>query len=112
MRKFFTTSALAVPALATVLALSGCATDGSAGGKEVGGTPIGAAAGGFLGSQIGGSGGGAVAGAAIGTLLGAYAGNQIGKQMDAEDRRRMREAEMRAYSAPMNQRIVWDNPNN
>jgi surface antigen len=111
MRKFLTTSVLAIPALATVLTLSGCADDGR-GGKEVGGTLIGAAAGGLIGSQIGGSGGGAVAGAAIGTLLGAYVGNSIGRQMDAEDRRRMRDAEMRAYNAPLNQRIVWDNPNN
>jgi surface antigen len=111
MRKFFTTSILAIPALATALTLSGCSNDGR-GGNEVGGTLIGAAAGGLIGSQFGGRGGGSAAGAAIGTLLGAYVGNSIGRQMDEEDRRRMREAEMRAYSAPLNEPIRWNNPNN
>jgi surface antigen len=112
MSKFLTTSVLVIPALATVLSLSGCANDGQ-GGKEVGGTLIGAAAGGLLGSQIGGgSEGGAAAGAAIGVLLGGFVGNRIGKQMDDEDKRRLQAAQMRAYNAPLNEPIRWENPNN
>jgi len=111
MRKFSTAAVLAIPALATVLTLSGCANDGR-GGKEVGGTLMGAAAGGFIGSQMGGRGGGGMAATAIGTLLGAYIGNSIGRQLDEDDRRRMREAEMRAYTAPLNEPIRWNNPNN
>ncbi|TAL02991.1 MAG: glycine zipper 2TM domain-containing protein [Rhodospirillaceae bacterium] len=111
MRKISNITFLAIPALATALTLSGCANDGQ-GGKEVGGTLTGAAIGGFMGSQIGGGGGGGMAATAIGTLLGAYIGNSIGRQLDEDDRRRMREAETRAYSSPLNEPITWNNPNN
>jgi surface antigen len=95
-------------AVACGLALSGCANDGQ-GGKEVGGTLMGAALGGLVGSQFG-SGGGQLAATAAGTLLGAYIGNSVGRQLDEDDRQRMRAAEMRAYSSPINEPIVWNNP--
>ena len=96
-------------AVAAALTLGGCANDG-AGGKEVGGTLAGAALGGFLGSQMG-HGDGRLATTAIGTLLGAYLGNSIGRQLDENDRRQMQEAETRAYASPLNEPIVWNNPN-
>ena len=101
---------LVAPALAAILTLSGCANDGQ-GGKEVGGTLMGAALGGLIGSQMG-SGGGQLAATAAGTLLGGYIGNQIGRQLDEEDRQRMRTAQQRAYVAPLNEPIVWNNPSN
>ena len=99
----------AIPALVLTLAAAGCADDGR-GGNEVGGTLVGAALGGLVGSQFG-HGNERLAMTAAGTLFGAYIGNSIGRKMDAEDRRRMREAEMHAYAAPLNQPIVWNNPN-
>ncbi len=111
MGKISKVTFLAIPALATALTMAGCANNGQ-GGNEVGGTLMGAAAGGFIGSQMGGRGGGGMAATAIGTLLGAYIGNSIGRQLDENDRRRMREAEMRAYSSPLNEPIRWNNPDN
>ena len=108
MRPRFSKKVLAIPALAASLALTGCANDGQ-GGNEVGGTLMGAALGGLVGSQFG-SGGGQLAMTAAGTLLGAYIGNSIGKKLDAEDRRRMREAELAAYAGPLEQPIRWNNP--
>jgi surface antigen len=99
---------LAMAALVGALTMSGCANDG-AGGKEVGGTMAGAALGGLLGSQMG-HGDDRLAATAIGTLLGAYIGNSIGRQLDAEDRQRMKAAETRAYDSPLNEPITWDNP--
>ena len=51
-------------------------------------------------------------GAVIGALAGAAIGNNIGKKMDAADRQRMRDAEQRAYAAPLNETIIWNNPDN
>jgi surface antigen len=110
MRKTTRTSIFAVSALATVLSLGGCAADGR-GGNEVGGTMMGAALGGLVGSQFG-HGEGRLAMTALGVAAGGLIGNQIGRKLDDEDRRRMRAAEVRAYSAPLNERIVWNNPNN
>ena len=97
---------MTVVAIASALALSGCAE----GNNRTGATLIGAGLGGLLGSQFG-SGGGALAMTAVGTLAGAAIGNSIGKRMDEQDRMRMREAEQRAYGAPINETIVWNNPN-
>ena len=49
---------------------------------------------------------------AMGTLAGAAIGNSIGRKLDEEDRRRIREAEMRSYGSPLNEPIVWNNPSN
>lgn len=95
-------------ALVSALALSGCANDGR-GGKEAGGTIIGAGLGALAGSAIG-KGSGNAAAIMAGTLLGAVVGNQVGKSMDDVDRMRMREAEQRAYGSPLNEPIVWENP--
>jgi len=94
-------------AMACALALAGC----SEGHNTTGATLGGAAIGGLIGSQFGG-GGGNLAMTAIGTLAGAAIGNSIGKKMDAADRQHMRDAEQRAYAAPLNETIIWNNPNN
>ena len=94
--------------IASTLALSGCAND--AGPNQTGGALIGAGLGGLLGSQFG-HGDGRLAATAIGVLAGAAIGSNIGKRLDDVDRQRMREAEQRAYNAPLNEPIVWNNPN-
>ena len=87
--------------------LAGCSQN--TGPNEAGGTLIGAAAGGLIGSQFG-HGSGKLAATGIGVLLGGLLGNSIGKQMDANDRQRALQAQQAAYSAPVGQRIVWNNP--
>ncbi len=108
MNTRFAPRLLIVAAMASALALSGCANDGR-GGKETAGTLIGAGLGAWAGSAIGKGSGNAVA-IAAGTLIGAAVGNSIGKSMDDVDRMRLREAEQRAYSAPIGETIVWENP--
>jgi surface antigen len=99
---------VSVMVIAAGLALSGCAADGRA-DKEAIGTLLGAAAGGWAGSSIG-KGDGKVVATAVGTMLGAAIGNQIGRGLNDVDRMRMREAEQRAYAAPIGEAIVWNNP--
>ncbi len=97
---------IAVSAVAAALALAGCAE----GNNRTGATLVGAGLGGLLGSQFG-SGDGRLAMTALGTLAGAAIGSNVGKKMDQADRQRMREAEQRAYAAPLNETIIWNNPN-
>jgi surface antigen len=92
-------------AVSSALALSGCAE----GNNEAGSTMIGAGLGGLLGAKFG-RGDGQVAMAVLGTVAGAAIGNKMGKNMDKVDRMKMRDAEQRAYSAPMNETIIWKNP--
>lgn len=96
-----------VLAMVSTLALAGCAE----GNNKPGATILGASLGALVGSQFG-SGGGQLAMTAMGTLAGAAIGNSIGKKMDAADRQHMRDAEQRAYAAPINETIIWNNPNN
>ena len=95
--------------VASTLALSGCASD--AGPNQTGGALVGAGFGALLGSAMGGRGDGQLAATAIGALAGAAIGSSIGKRLDDVDRQRMREAERRAYNAPLNEPIVWNKPN-
>jgi surface antigen len=100
-----------VPAVAVVsamLALGGCAADGTA-DKEAWGTILGGAAGAWAGSSIG-KGDGKVVATAVGTMVGAAIGNQIGRTMNEVDRMKARQAEQRAYTAPIGETIVWNNP--
>lgn len=100
---------ISITALAAGLMLSGCAADGRA-DKEAIGTILGGAAGAWAGSTIGKGSGRAVA-TAVGTMVGATVGNSIGRSMNELDRMKMREAEQRAYAAPIGEAIVWNNPN-
>lgn len=105
----FSKKAIIAAMIASTLALSGCTSD--AGPNQTGGALIGAGLGGLLGSQFG-RGEGRLAMTALGTLAGAAIGSNIGKKLDDADRARMREAEQRAYNAPLNEPIVWNNPGN
>ena len=77
--------------------------------KTTGGTILGAIGGAALGSTIGG-GKGRLAAVAAGTLLGAFVGNKIGESMDNADVAAAKQAQQRAYAAPMGQQITWSNP--
>ena len=94
--------------IASTLSLSGCASD--AGPNQTGGALLGAGLGALLGSQFG-RGNDRLAMTAIGTLAGAAIGSNIGKRLDDVDRQRMREAEVRAYDAPIGEKIIWNNAN-
>ncbi len=93
-----------VMAVAASLFLSACAE----GNNQTGSTIVGAGLGALLGSQFG-SGDGRLAMTALGTLAGAAIGSSVGKRMDEVDRMRMREAEQRAYGAPIGEAIIWNN---
>jgi len=106
MRK---TERIIATALTGFILLGGCATDGS-GDKQLLGTLLGAAAGGWAGSQIG-NGDGQIVATAAGTLIGAAIGNELGRNMDEMDRIRMDAAQQQAYAAPIGQTIIWNNQN-
>lgn len=89
--------------------LAGCSTTG--GEKQTVGLLGGAAAGGLLGSQFG-HGSGKLAMTGLGVLVGGLVGSEIGASMDRADRLALEQNTHRAYTAPLNQPIVWNNPNN
>lgn len=77
--------------------------------KQTGGAVLGGIGGGVLGHQIGGGKGNTIATIA-GTLLGAYLGSEVGRSLDRADQQYARQAEQKAYSAPVGQQISWSNP--
>jgi surface antigen len=93
--------------LATCLAA--CSSD--SGPKEVGGTAVGAVAGGLIGNAIGGSAGNRLAGTLIGAAVGGFLGNRIGAALDDDDKRRAYAAQMQALeSGPSGAPVSWRNP--
>jgi surface antigen len=96
-------------ALVGALTLGACTNMQDAGNKERIGSAAGAIGGGVIGSQIGGGSGRLVA-TGVGTLLGAWIGNEIGSSLDKADMAYARQAEQKAYSAPIGQQIAWNNP--
>jgi surface antigen len=91
------------------LGLSACSSD--SGPKEIGGTAIGAVAGGVMGNAIGGSAGNRAAGTVIGATLGGLLGNRIGAALDDEDRRRAYAAQIQALeTGPSGAPVAWRNP--
>jgi len=94
------------PLAAAALILAACS---DAGQKQTAGTVIGGVAGAVLGSQVGG-GSGRIVATAVGTLAGAMIGSEIGKSLDRADQLAMSQAEERAHSAPIGEKIVWNNP--
>ena len=92
------------------LGVAACSSD--TGPREVGGTAIGAFAGGLIGNAVGGSAGNRIAGTLIGAAVGGLLGNRIGAALDDEDRRR-------AYAGgdagleigPSGAPVAWRNPN-
>jgi surface antigen len=102
--------------LASTLALGACAQNqgdpwGTSGWgtKQTIGTAGGAVLGGLAGSAMGG-GKGRLWTTGAGALLGAFAGSSIGQSLDRADMQYHQQAVERAYSAPLNQPITWDNP--
>jgi surface antigen len=101
-------------ALASTLALGGCMSDGSMnpwgmGTKQTIGTGAGAILGGIAGSNMG-KGKGQLWMTGAGALLGAFVGSEIGKSLDQADIAYHNQATEKAYTAPLNQTIAWNNP--
>jgi surface antigen len=94
------------PLAAAALILAACE---DAGRKETAGTVVGGVAGAVLGSQVG-KGSGQIIATAVGTLAGAMIGSEIGKSLDRADQLAMAEAERNAHTAPIGEKIVWNNP--
>lgn len=96
---------------AAALALSACQTGGQ---KQIGGTVLGAGAGGaagyFIGDAIGGQ-GTAAALTGVGVLLGGFAGNQVGASLDRADQAYAARTTSQALeTAPSGSRSEWTNP--
>lgn len=81
--------------------LSGCGENGN----EIGGTLIGAGAGGLLGSRFGGGSGKVFAGLA-GAAIGGFVGNRIGSYMDRQDRMNYDRA---VTTTPVGKEASWHN---
>lgn len=95
--------------LLSTVALGACENMQNAGTKEGIGTAVGAVAGGLAGSKVGG-GSGQLWATGVGTLLGAWVGNEVGRSLDKADLAYAKQAEQKAYSAPLGQTISWNNP--
>jgi len=96
---------LLIVGLAVVL--SACQNFG--GGKQAGGTLLGAGLGALAGSQFG-SGRGQLVAVALGTLGGAFVGNSVGQSLDRADKAFARQADATAQAAPLGEPVVWRNP--
>lgn len=94
---------------ATVGLLTGCTT--SSGPKQTGGAVLGGLAGGLAGSQIGG-GEGRLWATGAGVLLGALIGSEVGRSLDRADQMALQQNTQRAFTSPLNEPIVWNNPDN
>lgn len=104
-RRYIWISALLVATL-----VGGCASNQYSERQTVGGI-TGAALGGLLGAQFGG-GKGQLVTTGVGVLIGSLIGSEIGRSMDEVDRMKANEAITRAYSAPIGEKIVWNNERN
>ena len=84
--------------------------------RQTAGAVIGATAGGLLGAQFGGrdrhgrDSSGRLVSTAIGVFVGTLVGSEIGRSMDEVDRMKANEANTRAQTAGMGERISWNNP--
>jgi surface antigen len=100
---------LSVAGLAAI-SLAACTGDYQNAPKQTGGTLVGAAVGGLLGSKIGG-GRGQLAAVAAGTLLGGLIGNSVGQSLDRADRAyATRTAHQTLEAAPTGAVAQWSNP--
>ena len=90
------------------VSLGGCMEN--RGNKEIGGTLLGAAAGGLIGSQIG-SGTGQLAAVGAGVLLGGLLGGEVGRSLDKADQEYAAQSYRSALeNNPIGQTIAWRNP--
>lgn len=94
--------------LAGLFLLSACSGSFSY-SKEETGQIIGAAAGGILGATIG-KGRGRAAATVLGVIIGTAVGQSVGRTLDDADRAAIRKADEQAKTAPIGERIVWNNP--
>lgn len=98
--------------IAPLIAISGCATN-SYSQRQTTGAMAGAALGGLLGAQFGGKrGSDRLATTAAGVFIGTLIGSEIGRSMDEVDRMRANEANTRAQTAPLGEKVIWNNPQN
>ncbi|MEX2455277.1 MAG: RT0821/Lpp0805 family surface protein [Rhodospirillaceae bacterium] len=97
-----------IPTVAAVaLALAGCEGQGM---KQTGGTLVGGAAGGLLGSQFG-SGTGQLVGTALGAVAGAWLGNEVGRSLDNADKAEMQRTSQNALETSRSGTTsTWTNP--
>ena len=103
-------------ALAGALSLSGCAGSGEQnqwgmGNKQTVGGLGGGVLGGLAGSSMG-KGSGRLWTTGAGVLLGALVGSEVGRSLDRSDLMYNEQAWDRARSAPLNERVYWNNPDN
>jgi surface antigen len=91
-----------------VLALGAC-QQGQGPDKTDIGTVLGGVGGAVAGAQFG-SGSGRLAATAAGTLIGAFVGREVGKSLDKADMAAAQQAQTKAHSAPVGEKIVWSNP--
>lgn len=103
------TKKLTAVSMAALLVVSVAGCESMGGGKQTGGTLIGAGAGALAGAQFG-SGSGRIAAAAVGTLLGALVGSEVGRSLDKADLAYANQANSRAQTGPVGQPIQWNNP--
>lgn len=92
---------------AASMSLVGCAgMEDGPGMKEIAGTVLGAAAGGFAGSKIGRGNGKTIATIA-GTMLGGFVGNSIGKSLDRADKAYANQAAVNSVGS--GGQVMWQN---
>lgn len=95
--------------MASVMTLGACESMQNAGNKEMIGTGSGAILGGILGSKVG-KGNGQLWATGAGVVVGALMGNSIGSSLDKADMTYANRANQRAHSAPIGEKITWNNP--
>jgi surface antigen len=96
-------------AFVVAVAMSGCVTSGT-GNKQLGGTLLGAGAGGLVGAQFGG-GTGKLAATGAGTLIGALIGGAAGRSLDKADALYASQAQYQALEyQPAGAAVPWRNP--
>ncbi len=95
-----------IPLVLVGLLVAGCQGTGT---KQTVGGVTGAALGGLLGAQFG-SGTGQLAATAAGAVIGGLLGSEVGKSLDRADRLYAQQAAERVRSAPLNDPIIWRNP--
>ncbi len=79
------------------------------GNKQTLGAAGGAVLGGVLGSKVGG-GNGQLWATGIGVLLGTLVGSEVGRSLDKADIAYANRANTKAHSAPIGEKISWNNP--
>jgi surface antigen len=104
MKKF----ALTIMAVAA-LSLTACETMYDSGNKQKIGAASGAIIGGILGSKVG-KGNGQLWATGAGVLIGGLLGSEVGASLDRADRTYLGRANTQAQTAPLGERVSWNNP--